>query len=101
MFDHSFIYSNPPVNVVRDINLTGWELQHLFDCPRLVLLRHRYQRDELSGQTSQWRFVDWRHVQFNGTWKTQNKSNSQISDWHIQYAAYIKLYHIMSFEFFA
>lgn len=58
--------SNPPVNVVWYINLTGWELQHLFDWPN-VLLSHRYQRDELSGQTCQWRVVDWRHVQFYGT----------------------------------
>lgn len=63
--------SNPPVYVVRDVNLTGWELQHLFDRPN-VLLSDRYQRDELSGQTRQWHVMDWRHVQFYGTWKTQD-----------------------------
>lgn len=64
---HIFVMpSYPPVNVVRDINLIGRELQHLFGMPN-VFLSHRFDRDELSGQTGVWKVMEWRNVQFYGT----------------------------------
>ena len=70
------ISSNPPVNVVRDINLTGGELQHLFYWPN-VFLSHRYERDKLRGQTGLRRVMNWRHVQLYATWKTKHKSSPE------------------------
>lgn len=72
------MFYNAPVNIVRHINLARWELQHLFNSSWDFLNLLRYERDELSGQTRLGCVMDWRHVQFYGTWETPDQTYSMF-----------------------